>query len=210
MKKNLLRLGTLTSLLVASLTATAIDPPQVPAQELQEGEKYVLLNKVVTPPAMYRTNWDGAFFFGPIDGSGNAVEGTTYLDNQLEAVKNTDGTWSFTMTTPAEEEGVEPTVTYLAITTNTGNINMTENYASWIVEEGKYDNFYMLSPGEGSMEGATGYYLHLNKGRDYIIISYLGSQFYPDYEVKTEIDPEGSSYPVFDERGVDGLQERHV
>lgn len=129
MKKNLLRLGTLSSLLVASLTATAIDPPQVPAQELQEGEKYVLLNKVVTPPAMYRTNWDGAFFFGPIDGSGNAVEGTTYLDNQLEAVKNTDGTWSFTMTTPATEEGAEDVVTYFTIPFGSGNVFMRENPA---------------------------------------------------------------------------------
>ena len=204
MKKNLLRLGTLSSLLVASLTAAAIDPPQIQTQELVDGEKYALLNKVTTPPAMYRTNWDGAFFFGPIEGSGNAIAGTSYLDNQLTAVKNADGTWSFTMTTPATEEGAEDVVTYFTIPFGKGNVFMLENPASWIVEpSAKHAGYYMLTPGDGNNENAFGYYLHLNKGKEYAIISYPGGPYHPDYEVLTEVDSEGGIYPVYDDRGAE-------
>lgn len=177
MKKNLLRLGAMSALLVTSLSATAIDPPQIPAQVLTDGGKYVLMNKAAVAPCMYRTNWDGAFFYAGTAGSGNAVSGSTYFDNQLEAKKNEDGTWSFIMTTPAAEEGAEPTTTYFCIPTNSGNLNMSGNYASWNVTEGNGDKFYRLSPAEGSMEGATGYQMHLNKNNDYIIISYFGSDF---------------------------------
>lgn len=204
MKKNLLRLGTLASLFVASLTATAIDPPQIQTHELQDGEKYFLLNKVVTAPCMYRTNWDGAFFFGPIEGSNNAIAGSTYLDNQLTAVKNADGTWSFTMTTPATEEGAEDVVTYFTIPFGSGNVFMRENPASWIVEpSAKHAGYYMLTPGDGNNENAFGYYLHLNKGKEYAIISYPGGPFHPDYEVLTEVDSEGGIYPVYDDRNAE-------
>ena len=90
MKKNLLRLGAMSALLVTSLSATAIDPPQIPAQVLTDGGKYVLMNKAAVAPCMYRTNWDGAFFYAGTAGSGNAVSGSTYFDNQLEAKKNED------------------------------------------------------------------------------------------------------------------------
>ena len=204
MKRNLLKLGTLASLLVASLTATAIDPPQIQTQELQDGEKYVLLNKVVTQPALYRTHWDGAFFFGPVEGSGNAVEGTTYSDTQMTAVKNNDGTWTFTMTTPATEEGAEDVVTYFTIPFGSGNVFMRENPTSWIVEpSAKHAGYYMLTPGDGNNENAFGYYLHLNKGKEYAIISYPGGPYHPDYEVLTEVDSEGGIYPVYDDRGAE-------
>lgn len=204
MKRNLLKLGTLASLLVASLTATAIDPPQIQTQELQDGEKYVLLNKVVTQPALYRTHWDGAFFFGPVEGSGNAVEGTTCSDTQMTAVKNNDGTWTFTMTTPATEEGAEDVVTYFTIPFGSGNVFMRENPTSWIVEpSAKYAGYYMLTPGDGNNENAFGYYLHLNKGKEYAIISYPGGPYHPDYEVLTEVDSEGGIYPVYDDRGAE-------
>lgn len=203
MKKNLLRLGAMSALLVTSLSATAIDPPQIPAQVLTDGGKYVLMNKAAVAPCMYRTNWDGAFFYAGTAGSGNAVSGSTYFDNQLEAKKNEDGTWSFIMTTPAAEEGAEPTTTYFCIPTNSGNLNMSENYASWNVTEGNGDKFYRLSPAEGSMEGATGYQMHLNKGNDYIIISYFGSDFYPDFNVKTRQDVDGNTEYAFMNNGVE-------
>ena len=204
MRNIYLKFGALCTALAASVSAVAIDPPQVPAQELADGGKYVLLNKVITQPCLYRTNWDGAFFYGPIDGSNDAVAGSTYLDNQLEAVKNADGTWSFTMTTPAAEEGAEDVVTYFTNPFGSGNVFMREDPASWIVEPSpKYEGYYMLTPGDGNNENTFGYYLHLNKGKNYVIISYPGGPYHPDYDVKTEVDSEGGVYPVYDERGAE-------
>ena len=204
MRNNYFKFGALCTAFATSLSAVAIDPPQIPTQELTDGGKYVLLNKVVTQPCLYRTNWDGAFFFGPIEGSSDAVAGSTYLDNQLQAVKNADGTWSFTMTTPADEEGAEDVVTYFTNPFGSGNVFMREDPASWIVEASpKYEGYYMLTPGAGNNENTFGYYLHLNKGKNYVIISYPGGPYHPDYEVKTEVDSDGGTYPVYDDRGAE-------
>lgn len=199
MKKNLLRLGALASFLVASLTATAIDPPQVPASELEDGGKYVLMNKIHANWVTYRTSWDGAFVMGPFAGCGHAPAGASYLDYQLEAVKNDDGTWSFVKTTPAAEEGAEDTKEYMYLPSGNANINMGAVEAAWIVEPGTSEGYYHLTPGAGNNEAATGYYMHLNNGKEYVVISYVNAPWYPDYAQKQEQDSEGGWYPVYDE-----------
>lgn len=203
MKRNLLKLGTLASLLVASLSAMAIDPPQVPAQALVDGGKYVLMNKIHANWVTYRTSWDGAFVMGPFAGCGVAPAGASYLDYQLQAVANEDDTWSFVQITPAAEEGAEPDTAYVYLPAGSGNLNLGANAASWIVEPGTHQGYYHLTPGEGNNEEAMGYYVHLNNGKEYVVISYLNAPWFPDYAQKQEQDPEGGFFPVYDEeRGV--------
>ena len=203
MRNLYFKFGALCAAFAASLSAVAIDPPQIPAMELTDGGTYALVNKAKPNLYLYRTSWDGAFVLGPASGCGHAVAGATYLDYLLQAQKNDDGTWSFTQTVPSEVEGEEPVVNYMYLPFGSANINFADYFASWVVEPGVSQGFYKLTPGEGNNENAYGYYMHLNKGQEYVVISYLGAPWYPDYESKTETDELGDSYPLYDDRGAE-------
>lgn len=197
MKKNLLRFGAMSALLVTSLSATAIDPPQLPTSSLSSGEKYILFNKARPDGFWSRTSWDGAFYY-------LGENESNYANHQLEAVKNEDGTWSFTQTTAATEEGAEPTVSYFTIPEGTANLNMKETYTTWNVEvSDKYTGYYKMSPVEGSNINTLGKYMHLNSGYQYVVISFLGDGWYPDFPVKTTQDVDGNNLYAYMDNGVE-------
>lgn len=201
MKISYLKFAAFGLALATSASMLAIDPPAIPTQELADGGKYVLINKEKYNSALYRTSWDGALVLGSFSGCGHAPAGAVYQDYEMEASKNDDGTWEFSITTPAAVEGEDDFKGYLYLPSGSGNLNLGENPASWKVEPGKEAGFYYLTPGEGNNPSAEGYYVHLNAGKEYVVISYLNAPWYPDYDQKQEQDSEGSWYPIEDERG---------
>ena len=116
---------------------------------------------------MSRTSWDGALYLLGKDES-------KYADHQLEAVKNEDGTWAFTQTVAATEEGLEPTINYMIVPDGSANANIKETVAAWTVESAG-EGFYTLTAGEGNNINAIGKKLHLNSGYQYVVISFLVS-----------------------------------
>lgn len=202
MMKNLLRFGAMSALLVTSLSAMAIDPPQLPTSSLADGEKYVLFNKANPTGFWSRTSWDGAFFYlGETE--------SNYANHQLQAVKNEDGTWSFTQTTEPTEEGAEAVVSYFTAPEGTANLNMREIPTTWNVEvSDKFTGYYKMAPVEvapveGNNINIIGKYLHLNAGNQYVVISYYGAGWYPDFPVKTTTDIDGNTLYAYMDNGVE-------
>jgi hypothetical protein len=51
----------------------------------------------------------------------------------------------------------------------------------WKVADGDTTNFYKLTAATGNMDICVDSLLHLNKGGEYVVISYTGDTWYPDY-----------------------------
>ncbi len=183
------------SLLVCSLYALAQVEQHVKPETLADGGVYVLVNKAMnTSQYMSRTSWDGAFYFlGEAD--------SNYANHALTAIKNDDGTWSFTLngtttygTGEYDEEGNEITATYegplyfgVPATMNgqpTNNVNaILIDPVKWNVENSKdYPGFYQLTASEGTgNQNCIGLKLHLNAGVQYAIINEPSNSWYPDF-----------------------------
>lgn len=194
MAKNYLKMFVTCAAMASSLAMNAVERPPLPVQTLTEGEQYVLFNYVRPDGYMSRTSWDGAvYFLGPQD--------SNFASHAFTAVKNSNGSWSFTYTTTPEEEGAEPVVNYMAIPFGTDNLNFkADEYAEWFVEEGDYDGYYYIKAGEGNYSYCIDRHLHLNGGGQYIISSEPSiAQFYPDYYGGTIKDEYGDD--VVDNEG---------
>lgn len=164
--------------------------PEIPV----DGQQYVLVNKNQSATQyMSRTSWDGALYFLGKDDS-------HYADYAMTAVKNEDGTWSFTLpgtktveTGEYDGEGnaIKETVDvtyYMGLPYDSPNANVkSETPIKWGLAP-KDNNFFQLIAGEGnnsaifsSCKTVTGdFRLHLNKGNQYFIITYYGDTYYPD------------------------------
>ena len=185
-------------LCVACLAGTAmfaeIQPPQLKLETLTPGEKYVLFNKATPNGYMSRTSWDGAIYF-------LGANDSHYADYQLEAVKNDDGTWMFKHDNivPSLVDGTDSIAStdYMCIPSGSGNVNMKDYEAMWIVEEGDYEGYYKLKAGERNNTGVIGLHMHLNSSQQYWVISYPGDGWYPDFEEL--LDEDGNA--VYDETG---------
>lgn len=189
---TLKQFGLFSALFASSLAAQAIEKPVLPTQELTSGEKYVLFNLARPDGYWSRTGWDGAFYLlGPDD--------SNYANHQLQAVDNGDGTWAFTMSeevtvevTPEEGSEVdtgttttETVVTYMGIG-GSANLNMLSESAVWTVAKSDVAGYYHLIAGAGNNETAVGHHLHLNNGTQYVVVSFPGDAWYPDFAVKTD------------------------
>ncbi len=181
--------------LVCSLYAMAQVEQHVKPETLTDGGVYVLVNKVMRPDQyMSRTSWDGAFYFlGESD--------SNYANYALTAIKNDDGTWSFTLegsttydTGEIDEEGNAVMATYegplyfgVPATINnqpTNNVNaILVDPVKWTCESSKeYPGFYQLIAGEGTKNtNCIGLKLHLNAGSQYAIINEPTNSWYPDF-----------------------------
>lgn len=177
----------LCAVCVALLSGTSIwaevERPALPTQTLTSGEKYVLFNYVRPDGYLTRTSWDGALLFG-----NNPAE---CLNHQLEAELNADGTWQFKQVTPSLVDGSDSIVNYMILPSGSGNVNLKTDSAVWHVKPGTQDGYYWLKPGEGnniSILEQDCYHIHLNKGQEYVVASYYGDSWYPDFELKTDAD----------------------
>ena len=149
-----------------SLAAMAIEAPQI-GSTLTDGVTYVLISAANSDNYWTRTSWDGAFYLQPFN-----------LENQQKAAfkaqHNDDGTWCFLV----ESDTAKP---YLGIPSGSANLNTLEAEAKWSVEQSDREGYYKLVAGEGNCSPTIGHYLHLNNGCQYVVITYEGNSWYPDY-----------------------------
>lgn len=189
MTQNYFKFFFATAMMATAITADAQVTPKVPGESPVAGKQYVLFNKAQNASQyMSRTSWDGALYF-----LGKAE--SNYAQHAVTAIKNEDGTWSFSLTTTSEydtgdldAEGnpvmeTETSVSYMAIPYGSCNLNIKATEpAMWTLSEGDGTGFYRLTAGEGNNSNTVGMQLHLNAGGQYFVISEQpdGGQWWPD------------------------------
>ena len=185
----------LSLMLLFGMGAFAQVEPNVKPEVPVSGNKYVLVNKAMSPiQYMSRTSWDGALYYlGESD--------SNYADYALTALSNDDGSWSFTLegteqveTGEYDDDGNAITVA-MPVTFNmvipygspNANVNTTEP-ATWFLDA-KSDGYYNLILGEGHNSNAMDkakftptkdLRMHLNNGCQYFVVTYTDGPWYPD------------------------------
>lgn len=183
MKKIYTNALAIVSLCMVALSANAqgLTPPQ--SDKLVDGKTYTLFNYCTLSGYLGRTSWDGAL----INWGANADNYLTFT-----AQTNEGGSWSFyrdvesTVETEGEDgETVTETVVtrnYMNVPNGTGNLNINATeQTEWLVGDGLIDGYYTLVVSEGNNPEAQGYNAHLNAGGAYIVASYVGDGWYPDF-----------------------------
>ncbi len=179
MKKFYLKASLVCALLTSAMAANAQVAPKVPGETPVSGKQYVLFNKAQNSNQyMSRTSWDGAVYF--LDKSGS-----NYASHAVTAMKNEDGSWTFSQTTSAtdEEGNTTESTYYMAIPFGTCNLNIkSEEPAVWTLSEGDGAGYYRMTAGEGNNTNTIGMQLHLNAGGQYFVISEQvdGGGWWPD------------------------------
>ena len=195
MKQNYVKQALLAFAFCATMPTFAIEFPSI-GEAPQNGKTYMLLSRSNPTNFMTRTSWDGAFYLLPYNKEDikKAV---------IKAVKNDNGTWSFTHDEVTLEEDSSEVITtyYVGIPSGTDNLNVNfSEPVEWTIENGDYTGFYKLKAGEGQGNELTiGGYLHLNAGNQYAIINESSSGWFPDYFGGVQTDEEGT--PKTDEEG---------
>ena len=167
MKQNYVKQALLALAFCATMPTFAIEFPSI-GEAPQNGKTYMLLSRSNPTNFMTRTSWDGAFYLLPYNKEDikKAV---------IKAVKNDNGTWSFTHDEVTLEEDSSEVITtyYVGIPSGTDNLNVNfSEPVEWTIENGDYTGFYKLKAGEGQGNELTiGGYLHLNAGNQYAIIN---------------------------------------
>ena len=158
--------------MMTSLTVGAQERPTAPGGDvLTVGKTYTFFCYSKLDGQMIRTSWDGAIY--------SPGAGTNPFTVELTAQQNDDQTWSFYY---EDETGEEPVRYYMNIPENTGNVNVkaTER-CDWEISPGHYTGFYFVKPGEGNNPRTNGYNMHMNTGNEYVVASYYGDSWYPDF-----------------------------
>lgn len=191
MKRFYLSLGLLTCSMVSFAQLEPNVKPEVPI----DGHQYVLVNEFQNSEQYTsRTSWDGALYFLGKDNS-------HYADYAFTAVKNSDGTWSFTLPCTIEvetgefDDGGNPiketvdATSYMALPNGSPNVNFVpNNVATWYLAA-KENNYYQLVLKDGHNPSAmsvaqytpTGdLRVHLNNNRDFFVVTYLDGPYYKD------------------------------
>lgn len=159
-------------LLATSLSVGAQDAPVAPGgDQLTDGNTYTFFCYSKLAGQMIRTSWDGAIY--------SPGSGTSAFTVKLTAQENDDKTWSFYY--DDEVEGA-PVRYYMNIPSGTGNVNVkATEQCDWEISAGQYDGFYFVMPGEGNNPSTRGYNMHMNAGNEYVVSSYYGDGWYPDF-----------------------------
>ena len=168
-------------------TSFAIDLPKI-GQTITDGKSYILINYEKPNKYWSRTPWDGAYYL--LDYSSSSYKTSTFTAHQ-----EADGTWYFTVDGRAEEE--EPL--YVGFQIGAANLNGNlELKAHFIVEPSTdHDGFYKIKSGKDMpCSGTRGLYLHLNKGGEYVVITFNGNQWFPDYYGGYETIDDGTGTPI--------------
>ena len=177
------------ALCLVGLTATAqtLTPPQ--PDKLVDGKTYTMFNYCTLSSYLGRTSWDGAL----VNWGANESNYLTFT-----AQTNSDGTWSFYC--DVEETAGEETTTvryYMNLPSGSGNVNInSQSQCDWTVTSGTVAGFYYLEPTTGNNSNAFGYNMHLNAGGAYIVVSYLGNGWYPDFFGGRKTDAEGNEIKI--------------
>ncbi len=148
----------------AQITDTPVQRPKTKAGAPENGKTYVMVS-AYSPLRHYSnlTSWD------------NAVYLTQDIEFEFTAIQNEDKTWSFT-----RQDGDK--TLYMITREGDGNLRWnSEEQTKWLVEPGDFEGFVRLKAGEGNGESQQKYYVHLNAGAEYIIVSCPGFPFYPDF-----------------------------
>lgn len=181
MKKNYINSILLLLMLAVSLTASAQDGLTAPkGNTLESGKQYTLFNYYTPASYLGRTTWDGAL-----------INWGASADNYLKfyAIENENSTWSFYYdTVDADSAAVRY---YMNIPSGTANVNINATSAAeWQVSQ--KDGFYRFVVGTGTNADAVGYNMHMNSGCAYIVASYPGNSWYPDFYGGKLVDAEGN------------------
>ncbi len=189
MKKIYTNAVMLVALCMVGLAATAqtIMPPT--PSKLEAGKTYTMFNYCTLSSYLGRTSWDGAL----VNWGANESNYLTFT-----AQSNADGTWSFYR--DVEETTDEETVTvryYVNLPSGTGNVNInSQSQCDWVVTNGTEAGFYYLEPTTGNNTDAFGYHVHLNAGGAYIVVSYNGDGWYPDFYGGRAKDADGNDIMI--------------
>ena len=168
-------------------TSFAIDLPKI-GQTITDGKSYILINYEKPNKYWSRTPWDGAYYL--LDYSSSSYKTSTFTAHQ-----EADGTWYFTVDGRAEEE--EPL--YVGFQIGAANLNGNlELKAHFVVEPSTdHEGFYKIKSGDDMpSSGTRGLYLHLNSGGEYVVITFNGNQWFPDYYGGYETIDDGSGTPI--------------
>ena len=173
----------LVAMLGVSVSANAQSGLKAPVSEaLVDGAEYTLFNYCTPASYLGRTSWDGAL-----------VNWGTGADNytRFTAQKNSDnGTWSFYITNS------DGSLSYM--NQPNGNVNISSDSPfQWSVEPGNIEGYYFIKPVDEANANAIGYSVHMNGSCAYIVCSYAGDSWYPDFYGGKKVDEEGNE--VYDE-----------
>jgi hypothetical protein len=115
------------------------------------------------------------------------------------AHKADDGSWYFSV------EENEMITSYVGIKSGGGNLHGDlEEPVFWDVENAPVDGFYMLKAKQQFNSYVEGMYLHLNNGCQFLVITYEGDSWFPDFYggLQFETDIDGNQIYLFEDDGV--------
>lgn len=197
MKKNYFRLLAFAAMTAVSATAFAIDPP-LKSEVLTDGNTYLLFSYANPSKVLSRTSWDGAYYLLD-EAASNYLTGTGNRTVPFVAHKADDGSWYFSV------EENEMITSYVGIKSGGGNLHGDlEEPVFWDVENAPVDGFYMLKAKQQFNSYVEGMYLHLNNGCQYLVITYEGDSWFPDFYggLQFETDIDGNQIYLFEDDGV--------
>lgn len=197
MKKNYFRLLAIAAMTAVSATAFAIDPP-LKSEVLTDGNTYLLFSYANPSKVLSRTSWDGAYYLLD-EAASNYLTGTGNRTVPFVAHKAEDGSWYFSV------EENEMITSYVGIKSGGGNLHGDlEEPVFWDVENAPVDGFYMLKAKQQFNSYVEGMYLHLNNGCQYLVITYEGDSWFPDFYggLQFETDIDGNQIYLFEDDGV--------
>lgn len=185
MKKNYLRNAALLAAVVSSTSAMAIDPPTI-AQELVDGATYTLVNYAKPDLYLSRTSWDGAYYL--LDYGSSNCKSYAFV-----AHKDDDG-WYFNST--------DSTFIGYGIGLSNLNGNLTQAAHFIITPSADHPGFYRLvNATDHPCEGVHGLPVHLSGGGQYLVSTFNGNQFFPDYMGGVEMMDDNTTPYVDPETG---------
>ncbi|MBQ7686311.1 MAG: hypothetical protein IJT28_03650 [Bacteroidaceae bacterium] len=176
---SVLMLATMMVMTSLNVGAQTMRPVAPGGDVLTAGKTYTYFSYSKLAGQMIRTSWDGAIY------SPNGS--TSPFSVKLTAQENSDGTWSFyyddEVTTTIDDVTTTETVRYyMNIPEGSGNVNVNATeQCDWTVKPGHYDGFYFVLPGAGNNAQTLGYNMHMNAGNEYVVASYYGNSWYPDF-----------------------------
>lgn len=185
MKKNHLRFAAALAAVMSSTSVMAIDPPTI-AQKLVDGATYTLVN--YSKPDLYlsRTPWDGAYYLLDFASS-------NYKNHAFVVHKDEEG-WLLNSTDS----------TYIGYNIGSANLNGNLKQASHflITESADHPGYYRLvNATDQPCEGVRGLPVHLNSGGQYVVSTFNGNQWFPDYMGGVEMMDDNSTPYVDPETG---------
>lgn len=201
MKKSYMKLLAVAAMTLVSANALAIDPP-LKSETLTDGNTYILFSYANPSKVLSRTSWDGAYRLVD-ESASNYLTGTGNRTVPFIAHKAEDGSWYFSV------EENEMITSYVGFMNGSGNLNATlEEPAYWEVTNAPVDGFYLLKVGQGHYNSyVEGKYLHLNNGCEYLVITYEGDSWFPDFYggLQYETDIDDNQIYLMEEDGVNYL-----